>query len=80
MLPSSLGLMYLSLREKLGPGPGWTIYPPLSTTTFHYDQAVDYLILSLHVAGFSSLFGAINFLSTAMAMKRVLWREVSLFG
>ena len=72
--------MYLSLLEKLGPGSGWTIYPPLSTSTFHYDRAVDYLILSLHLAGFSSLFGAINFLSTALSMKRVLWREVTLFS
>lgn len=79
LLPTSLLLMYLSLLEQLGPGAGWTLYPPLSTTTFHYDRALDYLIFSLHVAGFSSLFGAINFITTIGAMKRVLWRELTLF-
>ena len=80
LLPTSLLLMYLSLLEQLGPGAGWTLYPPLSTTTFHYDRALDYLIFSLHVAGFSSLFGAINFITTIGAMKRVLWRELTLFS
>jgi len=79
LLPTSLGLMYLALLEKLGPGAGWTLYPPLSTTTFHYDRAMDYLIFSLHVAGFSSLFGAINFITTIVCMKRVVWKEVTLF-
>ena len=40
---------------------------------------MDYLIFSLHVAGFSSLFGAINFITTIVCMKRVLWKEVTLF-
>jgi cytochrome c oxidase subunit 1 len=40
---------------------------------------VDYLIFALHLAGFSSLFGAINFITTIVCMKRVLWREMSLF-
>lgn len=80
LLPASLLLMQLSLGEALGPGTGWTLYPPLSTITYHYDRAVDYLIFSLHVAGFSSLFGAINFITTTVTMKRVLWKDVSLFG
>jgi cytochrome c oxidase subunit 1 len=79
LLPSSLGLLLLSMLQKLGPGTGWTLYPPLSALTFHYDGAVDYLIFALHVAGFSSLFGAINFITTIGAMKRVLWREMPLF-
>lgn len=79
LLPTSLLLMYLSLLEKLGPGAGWTLYPPLSSSTFHYDRALDYLIFSLHVAGFSSLFGAINFITTILAMKRVPLRELTLF-
>jgi len=31
------------------------------------------------VAGFSSLFGAINFFTTIVAMKRVRWSELTLF-
>jgi heme/copper-type cytochrome/quinol oxidase subunit 1/NADH:ubiquinone oxidoreductase subunit 4 (subunit M)/heme/copper-type cytochrome/quinol oxidase subunit 2 len=79
LLPSSLALMFLAMLEKLGPGTGWTLYPPLSSGVFHPDPAVDYLIFALHVAGFSSLFGAINFITTIGAMKRVLWREMTLF-
>jgi cytochrome c oxidase subunit 1 len=64
--------MYFALTERLGPGSGWTLYPPLSSYTFHYDNAVDYLIFSLHIAGFSSLFGSINFIVTIVSMKRVV--------
>lgn len=46
-----------------GSGTGWTIYPPLSTSA-HPGWAVDYTILSLHVAGISSLVGSINFMCT----------------
>lgn len=79
LLMGSLFLMFQSLTEALGPGTGWTIYPPLSTITYHYDKAVDYLILSLHIAGFSSLFGAINFITTIANMKKVNWWHLPLF-
>jgi cytochrome c oxidase subunit 1 len=79
LLISSIILMLQSMLEVLGPGTGWTMYPPLSTITFHYDKSVDYLILSLHVAGFSSLFGAINFITTIVNMKKVNWWQLSLF-
>lgn len=79
LLPCSAVLMYYALTERLGPGTGWTIYPPLSTIMFHYDKSVDYLIFSLHIAGFSSLFGAINFITTIINMKRYPWWYLSLF-
>jgi heme/copper-type cytochrome/quinol oxidase subunit 1 len=79
LLLGSLFLMYYSMLEVLGPGSGWTMYPPLSTITYHYDKAMDYLILSLHVAGFSSLFGAINFITTIVNMKKVNWWQLPLF-
>lgn len=56
------------------------MYPPLSTSAFHYDRAVDYLIFALHVAGFSSLFGAINFLTSILVLRRVRWAQVPLFS
>jgi cytochrome c oxidase subunit 1 len=43
-----------------GAGTGWTIYPPLSDSGFSKGPAVDLSILSLHIAGISSLIGAIN--------------------
>ena len=79
LLPCSIALMFCAMTEKLGPGTGWTMYPPLSTIVYHYDKSVDYLIFSLHIAGFSSLFGAINFITTIVNMKRVEWWNFSLF-
>ena len=41
----------------MGTGGGWTIYPPLSSTG-QPGPAMDFAILSLHVAGASSILGA----------------------
>lgn len=46
----------------LGAGTGWTLYPPLSSIQGHDSMAVDLVILSLHLAGVSSLLGSINFI------------------
>jgi heme/copper-type cytochrome/quinol oxidase subunit 1 len=56
LLPPSLILLTISLFSG-GAGTGWTIYPPLSDTPYHMGPAVDLAILSLHVAGVSSLMG-----------------------
>src|SRR5687768_11120898 len=50
----------------MGPGNGWTIYPPLSEQG---GPAVDFAILSLHIAGASSILGAINFITTIFNMR-----------
>jgi len=50
-------------------GTGWTIYPPLSDTPYHMGPAVDLGILSLHIAGISSLMGAINLITTTINMR-----------
>ena len=52
-----------------GVGAGWTIYPPLSNSLYHSGPAVDMAIFSLHVAGLSSIAGAINFIVTLVNMK-----------
>lgn len=52
-----------------GAGTGWTMYPPLSNSLFHYSSAVDYAILALHLAGASSILGAINFITTIVNMR-----------
>nr|QCQ69085.1 cytochrome c oxidase subunit 1 [Synchytrium taraxaci] len=44
-------------------------YPPLSDTPYHLGPAVDLSILSLHIAGFSSLMGAINIITTIINMR-----------
>ena len=69
LLPISLILFIISLLSENGAGTGWTLYPPLSNSIYHNSQAVDYVILSLHIAGISSLLGAINFIVTIINMR-----------
>ena len=52
-----------------GVGGGWTIYPPLSSTTGQPGPAVDLAIFSLHLAGASSILGAANFITTIFNMR-----------
>ncbi|MBB6307642.1 cytochrome c oxidase subunit I [Xanthobacter tagetidis] len=54
---------------SLGFGGGWTIYPPLSSKIGHPGPAMDLLIFSLHIAGASSLLGAINLITTIFNMR-----------
>lgn len=63
LLPPSLILLTTGLFSG-GAGTGWTIYPPLSDSAYHLGAAVDLSILSLHIAGISSLLGAINLVVT----------------
>ena len=53
---------------SLGFGGGWTVYPPLSTAG-HPGPALDFGILSLHLAGAASILGAINFITTILNMR-----------
>jgi cytochrome c oxidase subunit I len=51
-----------------GAGTGWTLYPPLSTAG-SMGPAVDFAIFSMHLAGVSSLVGAINLITTILNMR-----------
>jgi len=64
LLIPSFTLLVLSTIVEVGAGTGWTMYPPLSSIEAHPGAAVDLAILSLHIAGVSSLLGAINFIAT----------------
>lgn len=66
LLPPSIFLLILRNFINEGSGTGWTIYPPLSSNTFHRGPSVDLTIFSLHIAGISSILGAINFISTIL--------------
>jgi len=73
LLPASLSLLVLSLfvdgsAAGKGAGIGWTAYPPLSTSG-HPGSAVDFAILSLHLAGASSILSSINFITTILNMR-----------
>nr|QBZ38161.1 cytochrome c oxidase subunit I [Purohita sinica] len=69
LLPPSMILLLSSSISGSGSGTGWTIYPPLSSYSSHSGPSVDLTIFSLHVAGMSSIMGAINFISTILNMR-----------
>ena len=52
-----------------GAGTGWTVYPPLSGIQAHSGGSVDLVIFSLHLAGISSILGAMNFITTIINMR-----------
>ncbi|HEY7764129.1 MAG TPA: cytochrome c oxidase subunit I [Aestuariivirgaceae bacterium] len=71
LLVPSFSLLLISMFVEgqdgfMGPGNGWTIYPPLSGQG---GPAMDFAILSLHIAGASSILGAINFITTIFNMR-----------
>src|SRR5438445_5817978 len=73
LLPASFALLLMSTFVEGEPGAngvgaGWTIYAPLSTSG-HPGPAVDFAILSLHLAGAASILGAINFITTIFNMR-----------
>ena len=69
LLAAALILIAASAFIGGGAGTGWTVYPPLSNQPFHSSAAVDCAILSLHLAGASSVLGAINFITTIFNMR-----------
>ena len=69
LLVSSVTLMVIGTFIGLGPGIGWTAYPPLSGLLGHTDLSVDFVLFALHLAGASSLLGAINFITTIFNMR-----------
>jgi len=66
LLVVSFGLFHNSLfvDEFSALGIGWTLYPPLSDVVVSNSFAVESLIFSLHIAGLSSIFGALNLVAT----------------
>jgi cytochrome c oxidase subunit 1 len=69
LMPPALILLVLSMVAGQGAGTGWTLYPPLSGITGQPDMSVDFAILSLHLAGASSILGATNFITTILNMR-----------
>nr|AHA52464.1 cytochrome c oxidase subunit I [Therophilus festivus] len=68
LLIPSLMLLILSSMINIGVGTGWTVYPPLSLNMSHSGMSVDFAIFSLHIAGISSIMGAMNFITTVLNM------------
>ena len=69
LLPPAALILLLSTLSELGAGTGWTLYPPLSGLISHSGPSVDLTIFALHIAGISSLLGAVNFIATIFNMR-----------
>lgn len=69
MLPPSLSLLLIRSLVENGAGTGWTVYPPLSANVSHAGASVDLAIFSLHLAGISSILGAVNFITTIINIR-----------
>lgn len=68
LLIPAFGLLFASALVGDGAGTGWTIYPPLSSGG-QPGPSVDMAILSLHLAGASSILSSINFITTIFNMR-----------
>nr|AAS00830.1 cytochrome c oxidase subunit 1 [Armillifer armillatus] len=68
LLPPAFTLLTLSILYLNGPNTGWTIYPPLSSIPSSSSPSIDLAILSLHIAGASSIMSSINFITTILNM------------
>jgi len=82
MLPPSTLLAIIATFVDGGPGTGWTLYPPLSSLQSHSGLSIDFLILSFHLAGTSSIIAGINFICTIMYFKSesMYMKDVPLFA
>nr|YP_009663662.1 cytochrome c oxidase subunit 1 [Dactylella tenuis]QCW06815.1 cytochrome c oxidase subunit 1 [Dactylella tenuis] len=82
LLIPSLALFVFSSCIEDGAGTGWTLYPPLAGIQSHSGASVDLAIFGLHLAGVSSLLGAMNFITTVLNMRSPGTRlhKLALFG
>ncbi len=69
LLVPAFCLIMAGLLTGDGAGSGWTLYPPLSNSTYQSGPAMDFTLFALHLAGISSLLGAINFITTIFNMR-----------
>jgi heme/copper-type cytochrome/quinol oxidase subunit 1 len=82
ILPPSTLLAVIATFVDGGPGTGWTLYPPSSSLQSHSGLSIDFLILSFHLAGMSSIIAGINFICTIMYFKSeaMYMKDVPLFA
>ena len=81
LIPSLVLFLFAAMIEN-GAGTGWTLYPPLSGLQSHSGPSVDLAIFALHLAGVSSLLGAMNFITTILNMRSpgIRLHKLALFG
>ena len=81
LIPSLVLFLFAAMIEN-GTGTGWTLYPPLAGLQSHSGPSVDLAIFALHLAGVSSLLGAMNFITTVLNMRSpgIRLHKLALFG
>jgi len=62
-------LLNISFIVGSVPDGGWTMYAPLSSTTYTTHHGADYYVVGLQIAGIGTLIGGINFLVTIINMR-----------
>jgi cytochrome c oxidase subunit 1 len=68
ILPFAFLIMFSTfIVPGSAPNFGWTMYAPLSTT--YGPPSTDYLIVAIHLLGFSSIMGAINIIATIINLR-----------
>src|SRR5690554_2755400 len=68
LLPFAFLMLLSTLFMDAGaPNFGWTFYAPLSTT--YAPETVTFFIFAIHIAGASSIMGAINIIATVQNMR-----------
>lgn len=80
ILPFAFTILVSSLfMAGGGPNFGWTLYAPLSST--YGPPSTDYLIISIHMMGISSVLGAINIIATIINLRAtgMTWMKMPLF-
>lgn len=60
-------LLSTMLMPGGGPNFGWTMYAPLSTT--FAPPSTDFVVIAIHLMGFSSIMGAINIIATILNLR-----------
>ncbi|MGO9740589.1 MAG: cytochrome c oxidase subunit I [Roseiarcus sp.] len=74
LLVASFAMLMTSMFVEGSPGlqgfaGGWVLYPPFSSVVGTPGPAADFVILAMHLAGASSIVGAINFIATIFNMR-----------
>ena len=80
LLPPAFILLINSSLVDIRARSRWTIYPPLSDLLGHPGPSIDFTILSLHLAGLSSILGSINFITTIWNLRgwNKDWKKLNL--
>ncbi len=67
-IPASVLMWSALLYAHQGAGPGWTLYPPLSTSL--QSLGIDLVLMAIIIGGVSSTLSGVNFILTITRLKR----------